>query len=318
MGAFDPVKLEQTTKAHFAAVAGVFCHLTQGPVLWRRRTAMPTPLRGSLGILVLTVATLTLQPPRAYAQQPPTYDFDPAVPGVQGPTSPLLATPYTHFFRTSSVNVPLLVPAAELQAALPPGFNALPDPLGRATVTALFSFMVTDAEHAPVAPYHTLVLLAGARNTALDRNEVLVLARFLSTQESVDAQNLTTGGGAWLADFVWESAEKGGELEIRVQIDSEEGLGLSVVATGPSEMNQRITFDPNAFPFRWVKAGVALDSFWVGSIFDQRAVATTPTNIDVSANGGHLKLPGGFSLTVLGPGTPFAFSKGQVVYLDWE
>ncbi len=272
-----------------------------------------------LGILVLTVATLTLQPARAYAQQPPTYDFDPAVAGVQGPTSPLLAAPYTHFFRTISVNVPLLVPVGDLQAALPPGFDTFPDALGRATVTALFSFMVTDAEQAPVAPYHTLVLLTGARNTALDRNEVLVLARFLSTQESVDAQNLATGGGAWLADFVWESAESGGELEIGVQIDSGEvGLGLGVVARGPAEMNQRVTFDPNPFRFRWVKAGVALDSFSVGSVFDQRAVATTPTNIDVSASGGHLKLPGGFSLTVLGPGSPFAFSKGQVVYLDWE
>ena len=83
-------------------------------------------------------------------------------------------------------------------------------------------------------------------------------------------------------------------------------------------MNQRITFDPNPLLFRWVDAGVALDSFSVGSIFDQRAVATTPTNIEVSASGGHLKLPGGFSLTLLGPGSPFVFSKGQVVYLDWE
>jgi hypothetical protein len=280
---------------------------------------MPTPSLGSLGILDLAGATLTLQPARAYDQQPPTYDFNAAVPGVQGPTSPLLAAPYTHFFRTISVNVPLLVPAGELQATLPPGFNALPDALGRATVTTLFSFMVTDAEQAPLAPYHTLVLLAGARNTALDRNEVLVLARFYSTQESVDAQNLTTGGGARLADFVWENAEKGGELEIRVQINSEEvGLGLSVVATGPSEMNQRITFDPNPFPFRWVDAGVALDSFSVGSIFDQRAVATTPTNIEVCAKDGRLKLPGGSCVTVLGPGSPFAFSKGQAVYLDWE
>ena len=94
--------------------------------------------------------------------------------------------------------------------------------------------MVTDAEQAPVVPYHTLVLLAGARNTSLDRNETLVLARFNSTQGSVDAQNLTTGGGAWLADFEWEIAEKGGELEIGVEINSEEvGLGLSVARKGP-------------------------------------------------------------------------------------
>jgi hypothetical protein len=280
---------------------------------------MATPPLGSLGILVLTVATFTLQPARAYPQQPPTYDFDPAVPGVQGPTSPLLANPFTHFFRTMSVNVPLLVPAAELQAALPPGFNALPDALGRASINALFSFMVTDAEQAPVMPYHTLVLLAGARNTTLARNETLVLARFNSTQESVDAQNLTTGGGAWLADFEWEIAEKRGELEIGVEIDSEEiGLGLGVAATGPAAMNQRIKFDPNASRFRWLDAGVALNSFCVGSTFDQRAVTSTPTNIQVIATHGRLELPGGFSVAVLGPGGTFVFQKGQVVYLDWE
>jgi hypothetical protein len=280
---------------------------------------MATPPLGSLGILVLTVATLALQPARADAQQPPTYDFDPAVPGVQGPTSPLLANPFTHFFRTISMNVPLLVPATELQVALPPGFNALPDALGRASINALFSFMVTDAEQAPIAPYHTLVLLVGARNTTLGRNETLVLARFNSTQGSVDAQNLTTGGGAWLADFEWEIAEKRGELEIGVDINSEEvGLGLRVAATGPAEMNQRIRFDPNSSRFRWVDAGMALNSFWVGSTFDQRAVASTPTNVQVSAKDGRLELPGGFSLTVLGPGATFVFQKGQVVYLDWE
>jgi hypothetical protein len=83
-------------------------------------------------------------------------------------------------------------------------------------------------------------------------------------------------------------------------------------------MNQRMRFDPNPLPFRWVDAGVALNSFWVGSTFDQRAVASTPTNIKVRAKDGRLELPGGFSLAVLGPGATFVFSKSQVVYLDWE
>jgi hypothetical protein len=179
--------------------------------------------------------------------------------------------------------------------------------------------MVTDAEQAPIRPYHTLVLIAGAINTTLGRNEALVLARFNSTQASVDAQNLTTGGGAWLADFEWEIAEKLGQLEIGVEMESAEvGLGLSVTATGPAEMNQRTKFDPNASPFRWVDAGVALNSFWVGSTFDQRAVASTKTSITVFAKNKRLELPGGFSLTVLGPGATFVFQKGQVVYLSWE
>lgn len=280
---------------------------------------MAARLLGSFGILVLTVETFTLQPARAYAQQPPTYDFDPAVPGVQGPTSPLLANPFTHFFRILSVNVPVLVPAMELQAALPPGFTALSDALGRAPINALFSFMVTDAEQAPVMPYHTLVLQAAALNTTLNRNEVLVLARFNSTQGSVDAQNQTTGGGAWLAGFEWEISEKRGEFDIRVQIASQEvGLGLSVAAKGPAEMNQRVKLDPNPLPFRWVDGLVALNSFRIGSTLDQRAIASTLTNIEVSAKDGRLELPGGFSLAVLGPGGTFVLSKAQVVYLNWE
>ena len=56
-------------------------------------------------------------------------------------------------------------------------------------------------------------------------------------------------------------------------------------------MNERIKFDPNVSRFRWVDAGVALNSFWVGSTFDQRAVASTPTNIEVVAKGGRLSYP---------------------------
>jgi hypothetical protein len=53
-------------------------------------------------------------------------------------------------------------------------------------------------------------------------------------------------------------------------------------------------------------------------MFDQRAVASTPANIEVSAKDGRLELPVSFRLTDLGPGGTLVFSKGQVVYLDWE
>ena len=177
-------------------------------------------INGYSTILALAVAILALNPGRAYAQEPATYDYDASTAGVQGPTSPLFANPFTRFFRTISVNVPLLVAAADLQAALPPGFNAVPDALGRASIFALFSFQVTNAEHAPATPYQTLVLQAAATNTYLNRVENLVLARFNSSQEAVNAENLTTGGGVWLADFEWEVGQKRGELDIRVEIDA--------------------------------------------------------------------------------------------------
>jgi len=56
---------------------------------------------------------------------PPTYDWDDTVPGIQGPTSPLLAGAERRQFRSFVVSIPVLVPLMELQAALPPGFIAI-------------------------------------------------------------------------------------------------------------------------------------------------------------------------------------------------
>jgi hypothetical protein len=212
----------------------------------------------------------------------------------------------------------VLVPAADLQAALPSGFNAVSDAAGRSTISVLFSFQVTDAEQAPATPYHTLVLLTAATNTHLNRRETLVLARFNSTQESVDAENLATGGGVKRADFEWEVGQKGGELSILVAIEAEDGLALHVAARGSAQIDQRVKFDPNSSPFRFVNAGLALGSFRLASIFDQRGVPSDPTNVGVSAKNGRLKLPGGASLILLGVGPTFIFSRSQEVWLAFE
>jgi hypothetical protein len=278
---------------------------------------MATRLLRCFGILALTTATLTLRPSPACAQ-PSTYDYDADTSGVQGPTFPLFANSFTRFFRPISVNVPVLVSAADLQAALPSGFNAVSDAVGRSTISALFSFQVTDAEQAPATPYHTLVLLTVATNTHLNRRESLVLARFNSTQESVDAQNLATGGGVRRADFEWKVGQKGGELSILVAIGAEDGLALHVAARGSAQIDQRVKFDPNPSPFRFVDAGVALGSFRLASMVDQRVVPSDPTNVGVSAKAGRLKLPGGESLIVLGVGPTFIFSKSQEVWLAFE
>ena len=278
---------------------------------------MATRLLGYFGILALTIATFTLPAARACAQ-PSTYDYDANTPGVQGPTFPLFASSFTRFFRPITVNVPVLVPAAALQAALPSGFTAVSDALGRSTISALFSFQVTDAELVPATHYHTLVLLAAATNTQLGRRETLVLARFNSTQESVDAQNLATGGGVKRADFEWEVDQKGGELSILVAIEAEDGLALHVAARGSAQIDQRVKFDPNPSLFRFVDAGLALGSFRLASMFDQRGVPSDPTNVGVSAKNGRLKLPGGASVMLLGVGPTFTFSKNQEVWLAFE
>jgi len=91
-----------------------------------------------------------------------------------------------------------------------------------------------------------------------------------------------------------------------------------VATRGSAQIDQRVKFDPNPSPFRFVDAGVALGSFRVASLFDQRVVTSGPTNVEVSAKDGRLELPGGRSLIVLGVGPTFIFSKSQEVWLAFE
>jgi hypothetical protein len=79
-----------------------------------------------------------------------------------------------------------------------------------------------------------------------------------------------------------------------------------------------VKFDPNPSPFRFVDAGVALGSFRIASLFDQRVITSNPTNVEVSAKNARLKLPGGGSLSILGVGPTFIFSKSQEVWLAFE
>ena len=67
-----------------------------------------------------------------------------------------------------------------------------------------------------------------------------------------------------------------------------------------------------------VDAGVALGSFRLASMFDQRVVTSSPTNVEVSAKDGRLELSGGASLMLLGVGPAFIFSKSQEVWLAFE
>jgi hypothetical protein len=57
---------------------------------------------------------------------PPTYDYDLAAPGTQGPVSPLLNGYTYRSVRQYQIAVPVLVPVDALQAALPPGFVPIP------------------------------------------------------------------------------------------------------------------------------------------------------------------------------------------------
>jgi hypothetical protein len=267
----------------------------------------------------LIVSLMTL--PLAGADAgPPTYDYDPDAPGVQGPTSPLFANPISRFMRTLSLAVPVLVPTAELQSALPPGFIAVStaDP-NVASINVTSSYHVVDGLPRYVGPYHTVVVVAAARNTNVSpqRIEVLVIDTLRSTQESVDDANETFGGGTRLAEFEWEISEKGGVLDVRLNVEAE-GHALQIAATGSANLSEHVVLNPNPSPFRIVDAGVALQAFFQASQFDRRVVPNTGTNVTATATDGRVEILGGASLRILGVGSAATFSSRQEIWLAFE
>jgi hypothetical protein len=261
------------------------------------------------------VALLMVEPGGAEASQPSTYDYDLTTPGVQGPTSPLFASPFRRFTR-DVLNVSVLVPTVQLQAVLPSGFTALAtaDP-SLASISVLASFQAMDGLPHEIGPYHTLQILVAARNTNLSpsRVEILSLDNQRSTQESVDDENQTFGGSR-LAEFEWEISEERGVLHVGVNVVAD-GHSLHVTASGSAVVNQRVTQNPNPSAFRVVSAGVAGSAFFVSSQFDRRLVPNTGAN--VMAKDGRIELPGGASLEIRGVGTA-TFQKSQEVWLAWE
>lgn len=277
---------------------------------------MKTRMMLQSAAVAVLAALLMVEPGVAEASQPSTYDYDLTTPGVQGPTSPLFASPFRRFTR-DVLNVSVLVPTVQLQAVLPSGFTALAtaDP-SLASINVLASFQAMDGLPHEIGPYHTLQILVAARNTNLSpaRVEILSLDNQRSTQASVDDENQTFGGGSRLAEFEWEISEKRGVLDVRLDVVAD-GHSLHLTASGSAVVNQRVTQNPNPSAFRVVSVGVAGSAFFVSSQFDRRLVPNTGAN--VMAKDRRIELPGGASLEIRGVGTA-TFQKSQEVWLAWE
>src|SRR4051812_16607357 len=71
---------------------------------------------------------------------PLTYDYNPAVAGIQPPLFLGSASADYRSLRTYQVNIPVLVPISELQSLMPAGFTALETPSGSNTGTLTLGF----------------------------------------------------------------------------------------------------------------------------------------------------------------------------------
>jgi hypothetical protein len=249
---------------------------------------------------------------------PPTYDYDPTVPGTQPPASPLLANPTTRSLRTHQLNVPVLVPLAEAQAVLPPGFNAVESASGSGTATIILVFFYQQQFErigiGTFGPASGLVLSIPALNTNIQPNRVeLILPTLeLSDAPSVEAANAAFGpGSSRLAETKVEIKEEGGRLRFTYHVvDEALGLNVKVNAEGSAVIVARSLSDPAPMLFRTLDNGQAPNPpLRNAAQQDSNAVPTAEANLDLSLGGGRLRLPGGGHLTVIGVGPTVTFFR---------
>jgi hypothetical protein len=259
--------------------------------------------------------------PAAHPPTPPTYDWDTATAGTQPPTSPRLANPNARLLSTLRLAFPVLVPLEQLQAILPAGYvatEAAPAGSGLASIALQFRFQerLERVGIGTFGPTSGLVASHVARNTALNRLELLILAAEDSTTSAADAFNAVFGpGSSRVANVKAEIEETAGTLEVKFDVEDESiGLDINVKAKGPAAIDARGHGDPAGAPIRGLNNGVSANAaYWFGFMNDFRSVPITSTNFSFRMGPGRyddgvLGLPGG-AVDVVGVGPNFTFLR---------
>jgi hypothetical protein len=259
--------------------------------------------------------------PGAHAPTPPTYDWNTATVGTQPPTSSRLANPSARLFSTFRLSFNVIVPLAQLQAILPAGYLATelaPAGSGLATVILQFRFQER-LERVGVGmfgPTSGLFVFHPARNGALNRSELLLLAAEDSNTPAADAFNAVFGpGNDRLAEVETEIEEKAGQLKFTFEVEDEGiGLKLKVRAQGPAAIDTQGAHADAGGPLRGLNNGATANAaYWFGAMADSRSVPITSTNFSLRIGSGRfgdgiLRLPGG-ALDVMGVGPSFTFIR---------
>lgn len=242
---------------------------------------------------------------------PPTYDYDPMTPGVQGPTSPALANWVARHVRTHQFTVTVLVPLAELQTALPPGYEAIASPVGSDTAAVSLLVMYQLRHACPdgrVATTSSYFAAATARNVALDRPESLNLDTVATDPGFIAAWNGDCGvGGARPGSIAIEIRETGGMLRFAWEVaDRELGLRLRVAGAVPSAIPNRFLGDPLPAFFRAVTGvGQVGAAFRLAGQGDNVLAPVASADVEIAGDPGKGRygtLPLlGARLTILGP-----------------
>jgi hypothetical protein len=221
---------------------------------------------GVLGVLLGSVGPWSVSAhPGPHVPSPPSHDYDTVVPGIQGPTSPVLANPTGRLFSAARLSVTTIVPLEDLQRILPPGFTAnplpTPNPPGLAGLGLTFDFQ-GQCERTGAAPSGSAPWMSAAhtaRNTALARNEVLVLAAEVADESFLNCHQAVLGpGGSRLAELDVNVRQKDAQLRIQYEVkDKAIGLHIKVRAEGAPAFTARSAHaDPTPAPLLTLDKGL--------------------------------------------------------------
>jgi hypothetical protein len=255
---------------------------------------------------------------------PPTYDYDAATPGTQPPTSPLVANHEFRSLRLYQMSIPVLVPLAELQAALPAGFVPVATPANSntATVTLMFIYQQRFERTAvgqSFGPFSGVLVSTTVLNTNASPARQEILFPAFEVSDWVGPLNDSFGpNAARQANVKVDISEKDGVMRLKFDVhDPASGFKVKAQAESPVNINTRSVSDPIGLPFRTLGGVTPNDAFRGASASDTRAVPASEAGAQVDAPAGRLALPGG-SVTILGLGANVSFSRNVEFFLKFE
>jgi hypothetical protein len=227
--------------------------------------------------------------------------------------------------RVHQLNVPVLVPLADLQAVLPNGYTALPVAAGGATAQVTLGFYYQQRSEFPAAvgsipagaygPHSALNVFAVVAAPS-GGSEQVILYSGRSTQSSADVTNLLFGGDvAQLAEVKAGLEEEDGAIKVKFGIkDDALGLSVAVAARVPSAFSARTVANPAPLGFRFLEGTRPTTRFLLANQADS---ITVPTAGNATVSATTLALPAG-SLSIVGLGANLTFSRNLELFVKLQ
>ncbi|BDC52535.1 hypothetical protein F183_A48500 [Bryobacterales bacterium F-183] len=256
---------------------------------------------------------------------PPTYDYDSAVAGTQGPKAAQVAGYTYRSVRSFQMAVPVFVPLKELQAVLPPGYTPVASPAGSDTATITLNFFL-DQRFQPDAsspttfgPTSAVLITTTVLNSNLATPRQEIVFPGFEASADVDQLNAAFGpGSVRMAKVTAGVTDRRGVKTFKFRIEDKD-LGFEMIAQAeiPGNIPNRVVSDPVGLAFRTFNGMTPNKAFWAASQSDAITVPATDTKILLHSPGDRIVFPTG-SVSIVRLGATITFNRNLEFILKFE